>query len=57
MNSLGLITHKFEDIGVFTYRLQDDCNSPSLSSYCSVIVESKVKVCPRQRFLLYLPSV
>ena len=57
MNSLGLITHKFEDIGVFTYRLQDDRNSPSLSSYCSVIVESKVKVCTRQRFLLYLPSV
>ena len=37
MSWLGVLSHKFEDVGVFTYWLQDDCNSVSPASYCSIV--------------------
>ena len=45
MNLLGLVTHKFEDIGVFTYWLQDANGSVSSSNCCSIVVQRNAKVC------------
>ena len=45
MGWLGLMTHKFDDIGVFTYWLQDDTDSVFPSNCCSIVVQRNVKVC------------
>ena len=45
MSWLGVLTHKFDDIGVFTYWLQNDSDSVSPSNYCSIMVQRNVKVC------------
>ena len=45
MSWLGLLSHKFDDIGVFTYWLQNDSDSVSPSNYCSIVVQRNVKVC------------
>ena len=44
MSWLRLLTQKFEDIGVFTYWLQDERDSVSPPSCCSIIVQRNVKV-------------
>ena len=46
MSQLGVATHKFDEIGEFTYCLlpPGNSNTVSQSHCCSVVVERSVKV-------------
>lgn len=46
MSQLGVTTHKFDEIGEFTYYLllQGDRDTVSQSHCCSVVVERTAKV-------------
>ena len=44
LSLLGMTTHKFDDIGQFTYCLHQADDAASFTPCCSVVVQRNVKV-------------